>query len=140
VIDLLLDLKADINKIDNDGNSPLHYAVNSNCQRTIKKLLIRGANKKIKNLEGKTAYDLAKDTNHSGVAGLLEIKSFYKKYICMENELTEFKKTRNDRLLYSVIIFVLVSKVIYIIKFSNTNINKLYCSCKYILIQLELAI
>jgi hypothetical protein len=128
-IDLLLDLKADLNKRDNDGNTPLHYAVNSNCQRTIKKLIIRGASKKIKNNDGKTPYDLARDTNHTAVADLLDIKSLYKKYICMENELTQFKKTRNDRLLYFVIIFVLVFKSIYIIKYSTNEDKPLYCTC-----------
>ena len=125
VVDLILDLDGDINIKDNDGNTSLHYAVNSNCQRTVKKLLIRGADKNIRNNEGKTPYDISVETNHLNIANLVEIKNFFKKYICMENELTEFKKTRNDRILLTTMVIIFTIKLIYTVKFITSE--NMYC-------------
>lgn len=47
-IDLLLDLGADINSKDDEGNTCLHFAINSGCIKTIKKLILRGVDKSIK--------------------------------------------------------------------------------------------
>ena len=49
VMDLLLDLGVNINSVDKDGNTCLHYAVMSNSPRVVKKLLVRGANRELKN-------------------------------------------------------------------------------------------
>ena len=48
-MDLLIDLGANINCEDNKKKTALHFAVNSGSLKCVKKLLIRGANKLIKN-------------------------------------------------------------------------------------------
>lgn len=52
-------LKRRINRRDKQGNTPLHLAVLNNHYYTINHLLLSGANKRIKNKEGKDVYNLA---------------------------------------------------------------------------------
>ena len=59
VVDLLLDLGADINAKDIDGKSILNYAVVSGSDRIVKKLLFRGADKDIKDNNGQKCIDVA---------------------------------------------------------------------------------
>ena len=58
-MDLLLDLGANIDFLDNDNLTPLHYAVKSGNERIIKKLLVRGTNKFIINKDGLSPYGMA---------------------------------------------------------------------------------
>ena len=44
---------------DCNGMTPLHFAVVSDNMRIVKKLLVFGCDKTIKNKRGQTAYDLA---------------------------------------------------------------------------------
>jgi hypothetical protein len=90
--------------------------VNCGCQRSIKKLLIRGAKKKIINYEGRTPYNLAIDSNQYDIAKLVEPKGLLRKYICMESEIVEFKPSRNDIALLAILLTVITFKLVYIIR------------------------
>lgn len=59
IIRFLIEQGAQINTIDNRGNTPLHTAVTYEEPETVKLLLELGADTSIKNRKGMTAYDLA---------------------------------------------------------------------------------
>ena len=59
IINILLDLGCDINSKDIKGYTPLFYAVISKNENLVKTLILRGANKFIKDLNNQTPYDLA---------------------------------------------------------------------------------
>jgi len=60
---LLLEHNADINRKDNDGNTPLHIAVGRYQPYIISLLLNYGADSQIKNVQGETPLDVAKDNS-----------------------------------------------------------------------------
>ena len=53
-----------INKQDNDGYSPLHLGAMSGNDRIIKRLLLRGANRRIRDNQGKIPADLALENQY----------------------------------------------------------------------------
>ena len=53
----LLGAGADINKLNNNGWTPLMLAANNGYIEVVRELLKRGAKKDLKNKGGKTAYD-----------------------------------------------------------------------------------
>ena len=78
-VELLLDLQANINALDKDGKSVLTYAVNSGNIKIIKKLLINGADKTIKDKKGKIPYYYAYRDNKMDIANLLKTRSCFDK-------------------------------------------------------------
>lgn len=60
-----------INRIDKDGNTPLHLAVQNNHYFIVNYLLLNKANKNIKNKEGKDAFDIAKKNDNVKLMVLL---------------------------------------------------------------------
>ena len=75
VVDLLIDLGADINAVDSENKSVLFYAAVGGNIRIIKKLLIHGADKTIKDHENKTPYDIARERKHHEMCKLLQPKN-----------------------------------------------------------------
>ncbi|MCU7812553.1 MAG: ankyrin repeat domain-containing protein, partial [Candidatus Thiodiazotropha sp. (ex Notomyrtea botanica)] len=65
VIRTLVKLGADVNKADEDGQTPLMYSIKDGEDR-VKLLLALGADKTIKDKEGNTAYDLVKNKKTAG--------------------------------------------------------------------------
>lgn len=59
--------KEDLNKPDNGGDTPLHYAATSETGYNSKYLLMLGADKTIINKEGETAANVAADWDHGGI-------------------------------------------------------------------------
>lgn len=56
---LLTSNEADVNRQTDDGNTPLHYAVLKNHQKSVERLLLNGADASIKSDNGKTPKDVA---------------------------------------------------------------------------------
>ena len=114
-VDLLLDLGANINALDNEGNNCLHYAVNSNNPNLVKKLLIRGADKTIKNQKGETPYDLAVKNNFRKLISILETKNCFITNPCSdEHEIAGLRSSHNNIALFVIILFMGLGKWIYL--------------------------
>ena len=64
----------EINKVNNDGNTPLHTAVQYSNIESIKTLLELGANKSIKNKQGKTPIDIVKEKKKNEIMELFSGK------------------------------------------------------------------
>jgi ankyrin repeat protein len=73
VVKLLLQRGADINAIDSGGYTPLHYASLNGADTSILLYLIHaGADIYVKNSNGKTIVDVARERNHFETASFLE--------------------------------------------------------------------
>ena len=68
---LLLDAGADVNKSDDDGSTPLHYAALLGSTPLATLLADRGADRSLKDGDGNTAADVARSEGHSSLAELL---------------------------------------------------------------------
>jgi len=73
MINLLVDNRNILNlpNVNDNGNTPLHYAVNINNYNVVDVLLTRGANQYIKNNESETPMQMAIRLNYSDIVGLL---------------------------------------------------------------------
>ena len=105
VIDLLLDLGANIKAIDSDGNTCLHYAVKSKSIRAVKKLLVRGAKKNVKNKEGKTPFNIAFDLKKFELSDILKDFTFKEKCFSKIDEIKTIKGVRNNIIILLTVIF-----------------------------------
>lgn len=72
ILRYLLDNGADINLIDNLGNTVAHIAAKRNYFELLKILKDRGANFSLVNARGKTPYDLAKEKNYEQITDWFE--------------------------------------------------------------------
>lgn len=124
VIDLLLDLGANIKAVDSDGNTCLHYAVKSESIRAVKKLLVRGANKNVKNKEGKTPFDVALDLKKGELYDILKNFTLKEKCCSKIDEIKPIKGGRNNILLLLTVIFLLLFKFCYMIRIMGYKMGK----------------
>ena len=124
VIDLLLDLGANIKAVDSDGNTCLHYAVKSESVRAVKKLLVRGANKNAKNKEGKTPFDVALDLKKDELYDILKNFTFKDRCFSKIDEIKPIKGGRNNILLLLTVIFLLLFKFCFMIRIMGYKIGK----------------
>jgi len=69
-VKLLVGAGAKLDALDADGNTALHHAVLMDAEAAAKVLLAAGAKRTVKNKDGKTPADLAKDRN-SGIEAIL---------------------------------------------------------------------
>ncbi len=114
-MDLLLDLGANINSVDNNNLTPLHYAIKSGNEKIIKKLLVRGADKFIKSKDGLSCFDMAKELKNNDIIQFLEHKNCFFN-LFGNNELKAIKGGRNNLMLMFIIICLIFGKFIYILK------------------------
>lgn len=70
--ELLLDAGADPHAEDQDGNTPLHFAVSDGNYRSTYLLLTAGADPDMPNAREETAFDLADQNGHAHIQYLLE--------------------------------------------------------------------
>ena len=138
VIDVLLILGADVNAVDNEGKSVLFYAVKCNNSSLIKKLLMNGANKYIKDFKGKTPFDEAKKNKFYGVMNVLKEKSFFKRffycYFGIDNFIV-YEKLEGKRFNFNLMFYLIVYGLFYffLIDFNDENIidNKIKIKIYY---------
>jgi ankyrin repeat protein len=124
VMDLLLDLGVNINAKDQDGNTCLHFAVKSKNVRVIKKLLVRGGDKKITNNEGKLAIDLASENNDIEMVETLKTITLCDKLL-YKNEIKAIKGNSNNLLLLFTIILLMLGSIIYIMRMNYLTLGKI---------------
>ena len=60
-------------------------AVIAGNSRVVKKLLVRGADRKIKNCDEKTPIDIARENSYHNILKMMEIKGFFKEAYNIEN-------------------------------------------------------
>jgi ankyrin repeat protein len=72
MVALLLEHGVNVNKGDNEGETPLMLAAGSGNQELVVSLLSKGADKKAKDAEGRTAQKHAELAGHTEIAKLLE--------------------------------------------------------------------
>jgi hypothetical protein len=72
IVFLLLEFGADINSVDHEHRSPLHYAVLEEDIQIVKKLLEKGVDKRLSDSRGDTALSLAGKKGNSEIMALLE--------------------------------------------------------------------
>jgi len=75
LLTILLDAGADINALNDNGQTPLHIAVFWNNVDAVKLLLDRGADQTIKNKSGRTAAELAIHYDHVEVMKLFGVEN-----------------------------------------------------------------
>ena len=75
VVELLIDLGADVNAVDCEHKSILFYACVGGDIHIVKKLLIHGADKTICDDDNKLPYDIAVEKNQHEIAALLKRKT-----------------------------------------------------------------
>ena len=73
IAQVLIERGADVNVIQGLGYTPLHYAATYGAEGIVRALLQRSADVTVKNNEGKTAYDIAREKGHATVAELLKL-------------------------------------------------------------------
>lgn len=60
-----------MNKKDSEGNTPLMLAVTYGNTRIVRRLLIKGANRYLKNGEGKLPIDIARESDFKTITKML---------------------------------------------------------------------
>lgn len=150
IVDLLIDLGANINSVDKKGNSCLHYAVYSGNESLVKKLVMYGINKNIKNLEGDLALNIAEKKKYNDMIDILNEKKcpiimglFNEK----NKEIKSLKNNGNNLLiLFLIILFmaffkwIILLKIYYVYQFNNRydiipfiyDMNKIRTICQNI--------
>ena len=116
IMNLLLDLGANINIQDKKGYTPLHYAVINNDERMIKHLLIRGSNKKIKDENNLTPYNLSSILGDNNMAKILYHKNCCQKQFCGE-EIGPISKRNNMKIILIGLMVSIIIKISIIIRF-----------------------
>jgi len=71
LISLLIDKNFNVDATDSFGNTALMFAAERNMYSVVSKLLEKGADPTIRQVEGKTASDIAKSKGYSQISKLL---------------------------------------------------------------------
>jgi len=101
---------SDLNMRDTEsGFTPLHFAASSGSSRVVRKLLLKGADRHVKDNEGKTAKDLAEENEYYRIRKLLEGRNWFVECFNIKQGLQR-KRTR-----YSLALFI----VLFLMSFSG---------------------
>jgi hypothetical protein len=69
---MLLEAGAEVDALDNHGNSPIMFAAQHGHDRIVRLLLDKGADRSVRGTHGKTAADIARQNGHESTVRLLE--------------------------------------------------------------------
>ena len=95
-IDFLFAWNVPLDYQDDKGETALHLAVQSGHSLIVKKLVQKGANKLIRNKEGKLPADIAKENNFDYILQMLEEKQpFLENYYGLRPGMKKIKRTKN---------------------------------------------
>lgn len=120
---VLTSLGAEINAQDIEGHTPLHLAVLSANTRVVRLLLLKGAERNIKNNIEKNAIDIAKDNQSNDLIDMLKPEGILEK--CGYRPLLKpYKKTSLP--FYVVIILIISCLVANILFCSQYNLYLSY--------------
>lgn len=131
IMEILIDLGANINSQDIKGLTPLHYAVINSDERMAKHLLLRGANKFIKNENNLSPYDLAFSLGDKNLVKILYHKNCCQKQFC-EEEIGPLSKKNNSIILLIGLLFTIFIKLLLIFRFAcvlngiELNFNEIF--------------
>jgi len=81
------------------GCTPLHLAISSGNGKVVRRLLVKGADKNIKNNEGKLPIDIARENDYEGIVDLLKNRSWIVSYLNIKPELSR-KRSKASLLLF----------------------------------------
>lgn len=74
-----------VDEVDLDGHTPLHIAVAYGYSKIVKRLLLGGANRRVRNLKGETALRIAEENEFDKIARMLDDRYSlldYLKFLC----------------------------------------------------------
>jgi ankyrin repeat protein len=80
MVRMLINLGADVKKVDYAGYSALHWAAVKSHMPLVALMLSEGLDPQLKDKEGKTAHDLALDRKNYGVVKMLRKATLLPKY------------------------------------------------------------
>ncbi|CAD8186278.1 unnamed protein product [Paramecium octaurelia] len=106
-----------LNSLDSHQYTPLHLAVQSGNTKLVKKLLIYGADRKIKGQGNKTPADIAQENDFKNIYNLLTKKrSFLISYFNLKQGLKRVRKNGLELMRFGgFMIFLLVSYLLYMV-------------------------
>jgi len=112
-----------VNQKDNEfGCTPLHLGVNSGNFKVVKRLLVKGANTKIKNKEGKDPLDLAVEGEYEGIIELLKGGNGLLSCLGVKSGVKREKKYRNFVFFLFLLVAVTAATVLLIFPFADSLI------------------
>ncbi len=120
----LISLGVDIDIRDSDNKTPLFYAVQSNSLRIVKLLILNGANKKIKDIRGKTAIEYTQDEN---IYDILEDKNIFKLVCKCETQYQSLKKHYRNVFMLILLFLMIIIQSFIIIKYRLNNFIQKCC-------------
>ncbi|XP_054161063.1 arf-GAP with SH3 domain, ANK repeat and PH domain-containing protein 2-like [Oppia nitens] len=100
VLDFIIQNSVNLNRVDIDGNTGLHYCVLYHNSEAMKLLLRSNAQLNVRNNQNKTPLDLAKDSHNHLLIELLESASMNKKSlfenVCLDMSFNHFEDPSTD--------------------------------------------
>jgi len=110
-----------VNEKDNEfGCTPLHLGVNSGNFKVVKRLLVKGANTKLKNMEGKNPLDLAIEGEYEGIIELLKGGNGILSCLGMKSGVKRERKRRNFVFFLFLLLTVTASTVLFIFPYADS--------------------
>ncbi|CAD8090952.1 unnamed protein product [Paramecium primaurelia] len=118
--DQLLDIK------DVEGLTALHLATMSGNSRIVKKLLLQGADRTIKNNEGQIAADIAKANSFQSIYKMLtESQNFFITYFSISQGFQKVNRSKGKMFKFAVMLIYCQGITIYYNFYANDSINNL---------------
>lgn len=119
-VSVLTTMNATIDLKNKDGHTPLHLAVLSDNSRIVRLLLLKGADKKIKDCKGRTALSIANDDASDDIHEMLKNEGILVKCGCRPM-LSPYKQ--NSKPFVSLVLLLLTISILSVSFFQDFNVN-----------------